>query len=377
MQVFSRVRTVLAVALLCLSASSTLAEDTVVVIGKARMEYAKIDQGAYREVFYLAKVNALSQVAASFPQAKLQLFEMYRDELTGFDAIDGYIVEAAEVGKTIDTGKTKDKSLRLAVSAKVNLTALDLFFQQKTAAGLDPSGAGADFGVFFIARQMSSNKQFDQKVTSVNESKTASSADETAQVDNASSSLSSASEDLSTQSSGGSVEQKADQNLYEVRNDVTEALAAAIKEKLVDAGYEPLSSDDLVDAGYEGLVYLDEMISQGLIDDTGMMPRRLLASFKKAAIEEGWAYFGVGRVDIGMSQKDERTGALRVPATVSFEVFMEVKGKSRSIAVVAPEVVWGDSESGDAAVAAQVAQNGAVDKAMQTIIGQLQIKQLN
>lgn len=377
MSLMSTLRQVFLSAVLLSSGWAASAEETVVVVGKARMEYAKIDQGAYREVFYLAKVNALEQAAADFPQAKFDMFERLKSEITAFEAIDAYVIEATEVGKTIDTGKDKDKSLRLAVSAKINLTALDLFFQKSTSAGLDPVGAGSDFGVFFIARQMISNKQFLDKNTVVAENKVASSADETVSSDANATSIASASSDTSLVSSGGSVELKADQNQFEVRLDLTEALAAAIKEQLVDAGYEPLASDDLVDSGYDGLVYLDEMIDQGMIDVDGMMPRRLFASFKKAAIQEGWKFFGVGRVDVGMAQKDDRTGGLRVPATVTFEVFMDVEGKSRSVAVVAPEVVWGESESGDAAVAAQVAQNAAVDKAMETIIGQLQIKQLN
>jgi hypothetical protein len=50
-------------------------------------------------------------------------------------------------------------------------------------------------------------------------------------------------------STGGSVEFKADQNQFEVRLGLTEALATAVKESLVNAGYDPLSLDDLVDAG--------------------------------------------------------------------------------------------------------------------------------
>lgn len=376
MPFFSKIRLIagLAIALACSAAAN--ANESIVVVGKARMEYAKINQGAYREVFYLAKVNALEQVAAAFPQAKFNLFANFREELTSFDAIDLYVMEAVEVGKTIDTGKTKDKSLRLAVSAKINLTALDVFFHNKSEAGMSTAGVGSDFGVFFIARKMVANKRFKIKETTVSENKAVSSGNETATVDAGTTSLSSASSEMNLVSNGGSVQLKADENQYEVRLDLTEGLAAAIKQHLVDAGYEPLSSDDLVDAGYDGLAYLDEIVEQGMIGPEGMMPRRLFATFKKSAIEEGWKFFGAGRVDVGMAQKDDRTGGIRVPATVTFEVFMDVDGKSRSVAVVAPEVVWGESEAGDAAVAEQLAQNGAVDKAMQTIIAQMQLKQL-
>lgn len=376
MPFLSKIRLIAALVTALAWSTAANANDTIVVIGKARMEYAQINQGAYREVFYLAKVNALDQAAAAFPQAKFSLFTKFREELISFEGIDVYVMEASEVGKTIDTGKTKDKSLRLAVSAKINLTALDVFFQNKSEAGMNTVGAGSDFGVFFVARKMVANKQFLNKNTFVSENKAVSSGNETATVDAGSTSLSSASSDTNLVSTGGSVQTKADENQYAVRLDLTEGLAAAIKQHLVDAGYEPLSSDDLVDAGYDGLAYLDEIVEQGMIGPEGMMPRRLFANFKKSAIEEGWKFFGAGRVDVGMAQKDDRTGGVRVPATVTFEVFMDVNGKSRSVAVVAPEVFWGESEAGDAAVAEQIAQNGAVDKAMQTIIAQMQLKQL-
>jgi len=357
------------------------ASELVQTLGQARLEYASSDQGVYRKVFHLAKINALQRfVMSTYPEAKIQLYNRYEPELTSYENIDRYIIDASEMEPAEDTALTQrkgqnDKSIRLAVRATVSASALDAFFQSRSAAGTAGVGESSEFGVLFFGRRIDSRTEFDTKRVRVSESDLLESDENTFGVDETSSLAGINRTSTNREATGGSRNNRRAADVYVADISLTNNLSAAIREELVDAGFEPIEVEDIVDA-YE-LYYLDELVDEGMIRDDGTLPRRTLNDYKKAAFEEGWRFFGFGRVDIGLPQLDERgTGIMKVAATVSFEVFMDVEGRARSVAVVAPETLWGDDPNGDPVVAEQRAYRMAVETAMQTVVSQLQASNL-
>jgi len=353
------------------------AQEIVQSVGQARLEYASSNQGVYREVFHLAKINALQRVVlATFPEAKVRLYNEYEAELTSYENIDRYVIDAVEMAPPEDTALSQprgqnDKSIRLAVRASVSITAIDAFIQSQSSAGNLAAGVGSEFGVLFFGRRVEERQNFDTKRVQVSESDATESVRTTLGEDDTSTIEGVTTSSSSRVASGGSATDKRAQDTFSANIALSRGLGAAIKEELVDAGFEPIEVEDIVE--YYDLLYLDELVDQGHIREDGTLPRRTLNGYKRAALEEGWRFFGFGRVDVGLPQLDPRgTGIMQVPATVSFEVFMDVEGRARSVAVVAPETLWGDDPNGDPDVAERRAYRAAVEKAMETVVAQLQ-----
>lgn len=382
MRIFQATTIVSFLTFLVLVAPSKMhAQEVVQALGQARVEYAASDHGVYRRAFHLAKINALNSVVAStFPQAKISLFNQYEDEITAYENIDQFILSAEEIEPPEDTALTQpvgqnDRSIRIKIRATISLGALDAFFQSQSAAAGLAAGQGSEFGVLFFGRRVDARQSFDTRTVQISESDQVESVEVTSGSDGTTSIDGAAVSQTSRTASGGSSTERRAEDTFSPSLSLTYDLGAAIKEELVDAGFEPIEVEDIVE--YYDLPYLEDLIDEGLIREDGTMSRRSLNGYKNAALEEGWRFFGMGRVDVGLPQDDSRgTGLLQVPATVSFEVFMDVDGRARSVAVVAPETVWGSDPNGDPNVAEQIAYRAAVELALETVVAQLQAANL-
>jgi hypothetical protein len=377
---FYRVTVVLLFALFGAPTASN-AQELTQSVGQARLEYASSNQGVYREVFHLAKINALQRVVlATFPEAKVRLFNKYEAELTSFESIDRYVIDASEMAPAEDTALSQprgqnDKSIRLSVRATISITALDAFFQSQSSAGSLVTGEVSEFGVLFFGRRIEARQNFDTRQVTVSERDATESVQTTIGEDGTTTLEGVTTSSTSRSASGGSATDQRANDTYVANTALSQDLGAAIKEELVDAGFEPIEVEDIAE-DYD-LLFLDELVDEGLIREDGTLPRRTLNEYKKAALAEGWRFFGFGRVDVGLPQLDSRgTGIMQIPATVTFEVFMDVDGRARTVAIVAPETLWGDDPNGDVSVAEQRAYRAAVEKAMETVVAQLQAADL-
>lgn len=362
-------------------------ENVITVRGIARIEYAptKDNHGLYRKLVHEAKIAALKTYIATMPQAKARLLDRYFEDITSYENIDKYVLSFKPLGPPCNTGVTKngvpkcgqikDKTLNLAVNAQINTVAINNYLQAQSVAGATAAGESSEFGVLFIARTTTGRKVFQDKVTNVAQQKSADNTNTTVASDGTSDIAGVSQESMAVRTTGGSTEIKADELAYAIDNSLSNTLGQAIGQYLVDSGFEPISADELVDNS-DDLYYLDEMIDEGMFREDGTMPRRLMNRYKKAAIEFGMKFFGVGRIDVGLPQKNAVTGFVEVPAIVTFEVFMDVNGRSRSVAVVTPQAVYGEDARGEQAIAQQNAQNEAVKLALDTVVSQLQAKDL-
>ena len=198
--------------------------------------------------------------------------------------------------------------------------------------------------------------------------------DSTASIDDTSASSESGSLDSSRERSfsvtttGGSTERKRDKTAYEPSIEISEEVAFAVEEYLVNAGFEPMNVDQL-----DGVPYMDEVVDD--MRASARMPSRMQKMFQVAAMDAGWTFLGLGTIDIGVPENDRARGTVRVPATVSFRVWSLDTGRARTVASVRPQVVYGQ-DRGSSSVAETNAYNAAVRHAMDTVIAQLQQKGL-
>jgi hypothetical protein len=95
---------------------------------------------------------------------------------------------------------------------------------------------------------------------------------------------------------------------------------------------------------------------------------------RKVASEDEITFLGIGNVDFGLGEPNSVTGDMRVPATVSMEVFMKKGRRMTVVASVSATTFYGNYPvGGDYTVGLTNALNNAAKRAMDTIVSQLQV----
>jgi len=348
---------------------------------QTRMPYAENkDQGDRRELVHQFKKDALKKLMSdpNTPQTKARLIDQYFNEMTEYETVDRFFTKYTFVGQC-DTGSgsscgiVKDQAIVLQGMAFISMNAVDNFLQSKSAASTMET---SDFATLFIARKVADRQIFKEKITNIEQNKETSSVEVVTGEDDISTVTGGTSEDMMVTTKGGSTSQKSDVFVYDIDLGLTEALQAAIQETLVNAGFEPFPMDDvLYDYDMDGL---EDLILNGEFGEDGSLNRRTLAGIKKIAAEDDVTFLGIGRVDYRQGEKNPVTGNMRVPASVTVEVVMKKGKRMRTVASVAPTIIYGDYQVGeDESIGRLVAQNRAVTQAMDTIISQLQSKGLH
>lgn len=347
---------------------------------QTRMPYAENnDQGDRRELVHQFKKDAFKKMMSdpNTPQTKARLIGEYFDEMTDYEKVDQFFTkyvfaEQCDTGSGSNCGIVRDQAIILQGMAFISMNAVDNFLQSKSAAS---TMATSDFATLFIARKVADRKIFQAKTTDVKQNKSTSSVEVVSGSDDITNISGGTSEDMQVRTTGGSTSQKSDEFVYDIDLGLTEALQTAIQETLINAGFEPFPMDDvLYDYDMDGL---EDLILNGEFGEDGSLNRRTLAAIKKIAAEDEVTFLGIGRVDYRQGEKNPVTGDMRVPASVTVEVVMKKGKRMRTVASVAPTIIYGNYQAGeDYSIGQLVAQNAAVKQAMDTIISQLQSKGL-
>jgi len=345
------------------------AQETVRVTAVGSKIYTELSTYIKQSAIEDAKREALKKVAGKFPTAKKRMFKEMEKSI--FEAVDDFILEAAVQE---DQNDAAAKTYKVAISALVDIDEINAFFIENSAAGNQEAGDASDFGAIFVARVELGRQSYKTKVTDVKKSNSESVLNEESASDGTSSVDSTSTSSMTVEQSGGSSKKKRDEVEYEANSEISEAVAYAVEEQLVNAGFEPMDGEDLADEF--GLPRLEDIVDQNLLRKNGSFSKKLIKQYKDAAIDAGWSFLGMGTVDIGTSTVDEVRGGTQVPATVSFKVWMLTDGRAKTVASVSPKVIYGQDRNGDEGVAETNAYNEAVKYALDTVVAQLQQKGL-
>ena len=355
---------ILGMLFIAIVAPNVSSQDLIQVSAVGTHKYSSWKKNEVREAAIMeAKKVALSKYVASLPAAKQSMIQSNLSAI--HDNLDRFLAE------TVVQDEKRDKNnntYKVAIVAKINGVAFDVFLAENSAAGAVDSGFGSDFGAMFVARVETTRKAFLDKTKTISEIDNSAMLDETTISNEEGSVDKSRERSLSVATAGGSTERKRDQVSYEPSIEISEEVAFSVEEYLVNAGFEPMSIDQL-----DGVPYMDEIMDE--MRENASLPTRTQRIFQDAAIEAGWTFLGLGTIDIGVPETDSARGTVRVPATVAFRVWSLDSGRARTVASVRPKVVYGQ-DRGSASVAETNAYNAAVGFAMDTVVAQLQQKGL-
>lgn len=264
-------------------------------------------------------------------------------------------------------------TFRVAVRGTVNTTLVDQFFQS-LAGDAAPSGAAADagtsgnaFAFLMMARQVASVRQFDAKVTQVREDGASHSRRdaeyESAGARGQTATIETMETALSKRSTGGSVERKSDQVIYQVQS--SQDIDTAIGSTVTTGGYELVSYDDVASNcdGADPARVREEFVAA---DEMSMaMRKQVIDAVRRCEVR----YFGIGTIDAGASDIDPVSGQRRVVVSVRAQVLDVSKRLPTRVASVGPVQFAALGE--DQAVATRRALERAARESTRTLMDQL------
>jgi hypothetical protein len=343
--------------------------ETVLITAKGKVKYSKFSGDTEDEAVRKAKLSALKKYRAKLPKIQKRLLTQFKKEFFEFcmDEDNACFMDHDPEVQDFKNDKKK-KRYSVVIVAEIDPDEIQNFLTDRSAAGNEQSGQGSDFGAMFIARVAKGTKNFDQKQASVNETESSANLKEESASDGISSIDSATSKSIDVRRSGGSSEQQNAKVIFVPNRALSDDVGKAFTQALSDNNFETRNVRRL-----RNVPKLDTIIKDGLMRDDGRLTDDILVAYQDSAIDAGWAFLGMGTIDIGTVQSDSARGIKKVGATVSFEVW-NTQDDAREVASVSPTPVYGQAT--DEATARVKAYTAAVDKAMRTIIGQLQQKGL-
>jgi len=360
------VRFLLFVVLAC---TLTAHADLVKVKGKGEIAYttSHFKQGSADELAAIteAKKDALTRFASDFDSARFVLFKKIEPEV--LSNIDQYVTDYTQLDQQDDKAS---KRYTVFIEASVDSTAIENAIEKSSgpnapaAAGTATANAGGSYMTFvFVARELASSKDFDAKRTTVeiNESSEAGAQKNKVADDGQSAETGLDKSSVVKNTTGGNTEIKASDLTY--RATTVTYVDNAVNSVLTKANYEVV---DPVDAGLDVESFKNDFSSG---DDISSGTRS--AAIKNCKDKE-ISYIAIANMDVGLPEKDEATGLIRVYVTVTAKVSDLTPKFPKTVASIAGIPYAGLGS--DPQVAKQNALNEAATRSASELVDQLRMK---
>lgn len=322
------------------------------------------DAASNKAALGAAKRAAWDIYTSRFNDAKMKTYLANKERFTG--NIDEYVKDLTIVDQQTDA---TSHTLRVAVRANINETAVDVILNSTSEASHQGSGNGSTLVFVFLAREVTKSKSFDARVAKVERVDSSRTSMEKAADSDDVEATGSRSSDMKEVTYGGSVERKRAETVYDVTS--PEDVTAAMSDVLSTSGFEIAAYDDVVAncGGVDRNVVMKEF---GASDDMTMQTRRSMIG---ASRQCGASLFATGTIDVGVQDTDPVTGNKRVYVSVRGQVWDIRQALPRKVASVGPVQFQGLGP--DESVARRNALNLASRNAAKTLVDQLNAKQIH
>ena len=335
---------------------------------KARVQYdvysADVEELAVEEAVQVALKKFVKK---NLTKAQKRMLKELEDEFYG--STDDFVAEV-KILKGKDNAKKKQYTI--ATQVFFDSDAVSNFFIVNSEAGNVGSGEGSAFGILVVGRIETSRKAFDDKRTDVATSSSSAVLKEESASDGTSSVDSTSTESIATRSSGGSTEAKSDSVVYEPNLALTQSADVALKSAFTDAGFE--FKDVSFIAAQNDVPLIEDLIKNASMADDGTLPKRELINYQVLVMDELWTFLGYAVMDAGIARTDATTGMKQATVSLNMQVWFMEGDAPTAVAAVADQIFEGLGDSED--VARKNALKKAAESAAQTVLGQLQAKQL-
>ncbi len=340
----------------------------VKVKGKGEVVY----QGLFRQgsaderaAITEAKKSALARYAAGLESARYELYKSIEPEVLAH--LDDFVVDYVQIDQQVDQQVDKtSKRFSVVIEASVNTSLIESTIQKSMKASPTGKEEPSYMTFVFVARELASRKVFDAKKTSVeiHEGSQSSGEQQAASADGQALDSSLKSGSVTKQTVGGNTELKADALSYRVSTSTE--VDNAVNAILTKAKYETV---DPTDAGLD-----IERFKNDFSSGTDITPATRTAAIK-ALREKEISYLAIANMDVGLPERDDVSGMIRVYVTVTAKVTNLTAKFPRTVASIAGRPFAGLGPNPQ--VARQNALNEAATQSASELTDELRSKNIH
>ncbi len=307
------------------------------------------------EALKAAKIAALKKYFSSMGPAQQKLLRELKPRIDANpdEFLTGCTIVAEDVNK-------KMKVFNLVVRAEINEQLINAELKANTASNMMPSGSGSAFSSLFVARRVTSSKQFKERQTTISQSDAEASGSYSQGTETASK--------TSVTTTGGNVVRKVARNTYGKLSSTD--FDASFNEILTSNGFETIDYSDVA-SECAGPAYSS---IQNAFMKSDELPQNLRKHVIQSAKKCDIRYLAIGYLNVNAPETDTVSGNKKVVVSVNGMVWDVEKRLPRKVGSVGPVQAFGLGPDED--TARRAALNIAAQKAADIIASQLGMKNL-
>ena len=335
---------------------------------KGRVSYDVFSDEVEERAVEVAVQGALKKyIKKNLTKAEKRMLKELEEEF--YEAADDFVSEVKIIKGKDNAGK---KQYTVATKVFFDPDEIKNFFITNSEAGNMGSGEGSPFGILVVGRTELARKGFDAKRADISEGDSKSIIKEESASDGTSSVDSTSTSSFSRKVTGGSTEVKSDAVVYKPNLDLTKSAEVALKSAFTDAGFE--FKDVSFIARTNDMPLIGDLIKNGEMSEDGTLPEGQLIDYQVMVMDELWTFLGYAIMDAGIARNDPTTGTKVATVSMNMQVWFMEDDSPTAVAAVADQIF--EDTGPDEGVARKNALKKAAESAAQTILGQLQAKQL-
>ncbi|MDA9171451.1 hypothetical protein N9O69_05170 [Alphaproteobacteria bacterium] len=318
-----------------------------------------------------AKLNAIKKATKKFPKSKKKIIRNISDF---YDSPDDYI---KDIKIQREKNNTKMKVYKVGIIAQVDLDEMDVVIEVAAKSSNADVEDKSSFGALILVTNEIDRQEIKDRVVEIKSNESQQIAEEKGGATGTSAISSQSQKSMSVKESGGSVKRRRDAVTYEFDATASNEALTDFSEKLDAIGIELNDIGDILEdlPGFEGEIEDVEDLEKHVRKKSGTLPNKLVKRMRQAAAESEWTLFGLGMIKMGETRKSKTSSMLKTSAIVSFKIWrLNEEGKGKVIVSVKRTPAYGSAETED--VSRQVAQEKAIEKAMEVITSKFQEKGL-
>ena len=321
-----------------------------------------------------ACVNAFTKHIKGMEESKRMIFESIQDQI--YNNLSEYMTCATEVDvpdlskkKSDEVKKIKaNKKVSVAMRADIDVTRINMEINKSSKVFDSSTGEKSSLAMIFFSRTIVGQREFEEKVTDVEQVTSSIEVDE----EETDTGISSESTGTTATTTGGSTLKKANVTQYKVDDNDSIKLEAGMKEIFTKARFEPRSGKRLVRKKWR--TFRDEIVES--LESGGAIPEEVRWDIEDILMDKNISYVVFAYFDVGVAQTNPATGLINVNVALAIAEIIRL-GDSDPVSLGTISGVQTKGQGSDSEIAKNNGINKTAQKTAKKLVALINSKGIN
>ena len=321
-----------------------------------------------------ACVNAFSKHIKKMDESKRMIFESIQDQI--YNNLSEYMTCTTEVDvpdlskkKSDEVKKIKaNKKVSVAMRADIDVTRINIEIKKSSKVFDSSTGEKSSLAMIFFSRTIVGQREFEEKVTDVEQVTSSIEVDE----EETDTGISSESTGTTATTTGGSTLKKANVTQYKVDDNDSIKLEAGMKEIFTKARFEPRSGKRLVRKKWR--TFRDEIVES--LESGGAIPEEVRWDIEDILMDKNISYVVFAYFDVGVPEMNPATGLQNVNVALAIAEIIRL-GDSDPVSLGTISGVQTKGQGSDSEIAKNNGINKTAQKTAKKLVALINSKGIN